>query len=74
MFPGVANLIPKGVHSIHIAQHSKVVLMSANYRPEPTPNIFDRLMHSPLYLFTDIATLRCQPLASRLSQNNIVAF
>jgi hypothetical protein len=59
IFPGLGHFIPKGVHSIHIAQHSKVVLMTDNHRPKPTANIGDRLMHPPLYLFTDIATLRC---------------
>ena len=73
MFPGPANLVPKGAHSIHITQHRKVVLMSNNYRPEPTPYIGNRLVHPPLDLCADLTTLCCQSPAGRLPQNNIVA-
>jgi hypothetical protein len=73
MLPGPASLISKGVHSIHIAQYGKVVLMSNHYRSEPAPYISDRLVHPPLDLFADLPTLCCRSPAGRLPQNNIVA-
>ena len=74
MFPGLAHFIPKGMHCIHIAQHSKVIPVSDNYRAEPTPHFRNRIMHTLHNLTTDRSTLCRESFSYRPAQDNIIAF
>ena len=60
MFPSLADFIPKGMDSIHITQHRKIVLVSNDYGSEPAPHLRNRIVH-PLSDLTP-GKIRCQVL------------
>ena len=74
MFPSLDEFIPKGMDSIHITQHRKIVPVSNDYGSEPAPHLRNRIVHPLSDLTPDITTLCCQSLSYCLAQYDKIAF
>src|ERR1700691_1457887 len=65
--PAPDHLSPKGVQTIHITGHCVIVEVALYDRPQPLPDIDDRLMPASPKLLLQLAELCRESLTNRLS-------
>src|SRR6266567_8923962 len=67
--PEPTYLEPKRVQRRAVGRHSVITDVSTHNRAQPSANFRDGVMHAPFELDLDLAQLRLQPFAYRLSQH-----
>jgi len=67
--PEPTDLEPKGTQRRAVGRHSVITDVSAHDRSQPPAHFRDGIMHAPFELDLDLAQLRLQPFAYRLSQH-----
>jgi hypothetical protein len=66
--PEPTYLEPKRVQRRAVGRHAVVTDVATHDRAQPPANFRDGVIHAPLELGLDLAQLRLQPFAKRLSQ------